>query len=375
MSCVNPNDPLFKILLKSIKNPLLAEIEFDTQQDYKPGVEEVFKANPKLSFIGNEEQYSQYLDTIFPDSQVKDIVYHLGAENIESFKNRSEREYELFGKKGKIILNGIYFGGINNKDTINPRFDESKKKYAVVLNIKNYELKKKKYTAGISDEKLNIYIKQGLDGVISDEEDTTTKEYVVFEPEQIHILGSKKDIEGFKKFVGKEEKITDNIQIDSELNSYITDQVIKNFGISIPNKNNETLISQGDVDRFNNDVSFNKGVLPTNYYTGLGNVHKWNINEKNLYDLVDKDTDEIYLRDVNLSKGVIENAEETYTPIDEEERTNMIDSINEAITDYKLDEILAEKGYDVEDFISNLEAASSQEELNKIINKILKKIC
>jgi hypothetical protein len=32
------------------------------------------------------------------------------------------------------------------------------------------------------------------------------KEYVVFEPEQIHVLGSKEDVEGFKKFVNKQPK-------------------------------------------------------------------------------------------------------------------------------------------------------------------------
>ena len=30
--------------------------------------------------------------------------------------------------------------------------------------------------------------------------------YVVFEPEQIHILGSKQDIEGFKEFIKKQEE-------------------------------------------------------------------------------------------------------------------------------------------------------------------------
>ena len=36
MSCVNPNDSLFKILLKKVKNPLLAEIEFDKQSEGAP---------------------------------------------------------------------------------------------------------------------------------------------------------------------------------------------------------------------------------------------------------------------------------------------------------------------------------------------------
>ena len=43
----------------------------------------------------------------------------------------------------------------------------------------------------------------GFDGV-KEFENNPDEEYVVFEPEQIHILGSKQDIEGFKEFVFKE---------------------------------------------------------------------------------------------------------------------------------------------------------------------------
>jgi hypothetical protein len=57
------------------------------------------------------------------------------------------------------------------------------------------------------------------------------------------------------------------------------------------------------------------------------------------------------------------------------QKASAIKSIKDGIKDYRLDEILAEKGYDVQDFISNLEAATTQEEVNNIINKILKQIC
>jgi hypothetical protein len=164
-------------------------------------------------------------------------------------------------------------------------------------------------------------------------------------------------------------------ELDKELSSYIAGQVVKNFGITIPTKNKDTLITQSDIEKFNNNVMANNKILPSTYYTGQNNAHKWILNEKNLYDLVDKDTDEIYLRDVNLSKGIQENVETPSTPINNNERDSAINSINDSVRRYRLDEILAEKGYDVEDFISNLEAASTQEELNKIINKILKKIC
>lgn len=39
----------------------------------KPGVEKVFNENPELASISTPEQYSQYLDTILPDSKVEEI--------------------------------------------------------------------------------------------------------------------------------------------------------------------------------------------------------------------------------------------------------------------------------------------------------------
>jgi len=42
----------------------------------KPGVQELFDSNPELAKIGNVQQYSQYLNNIFHNNQVKDIVYH-----------------------------------------------------------------------------------------------------------------------------------------------------------------------------------------------------------------------------------------------------------------------------------------------------------
>lgn len=48
----------------------------------KEGVNFAFEQNPELLQIGTKEQYSEYLDTIFPDSKIKDIVYH-GTSDLE----------------------------------------------------------------------------------------------------------------------------------------------------------------------------------------------------------------------------------------------------------------------------------------------------
>ena len=63
--------------LDFIKGAKKSKIDFNQKEpEIKQGVSELFESNPELANIGTPEQYSQYLDTIFPDSKVKDIVYH-----------------------------------------------------------------------------------------------------------------------------------------------------------------------------------------------------------------------------------------------------------------------------------------------------------
>ena len=63
--------------------------------EVKPGVAEIFQENPELASIGTQEQYSAYLNTIFPDSQVKDIVYHASSEKFENpYDNTVNKNYK-----------------------------------------------------------------------------------------------------------------------------------------------------------------------------------------------------------------------------------------------------------------------------------------
>ena len=86
---------------------------------------------------------------------------------------------------------------------------------SVILNIKNplvYDSKGKRYVHEIKDiysklknENDGIIVKNTLDRLNDDigfEDDIQ----VVFEPEQIHILGSKQDIEGFENFIKTDEQ-------------------------------------------------------------------------------------------------------------------------------------------------------------------------
>lgn len=76
----------------------------------KPGVQEVFNQNPELASIGTPEQYSAYLDSIFPDSKVKDVVYRGGNKDdndfYQYFTNNPDEAYMYakahISKSGKI---------------------------------------------------------------------------------------------------------------------------------------------------------------------------------------------------------------------------------------------------------------------------------
>ena len=119
----------------------------------KKGVNFVFEQNPKLAKIGTELQYSKYLETVFPESKIKDIVYHGSKiKNIKKFsefthfgtkeaaehrvKTKSEWNIEnfknKFGNKVTNLLknNSLFVRLIKNKEY----------HYPVVINLKNIRL-------------------------------------------------------------------------------------------------------------------------------------------------------------------------------------------------------------------------------------------
>jgi hypothetical protein len=119
------------------------------------------------------QQYSQYLDTIFPDSKVKDIVYHGTEDKFDKFDIKYFGKND-FGDLGK----GFYFA-----------FDK----------------------ASIFNEPIVV------SAIVNDTNSKQSPGYEIMIPnaEQIHILGNKQDIEGFKEFVGKKNNL-ESFQKDKE---------------------------------------------------------------------------------------------------------------------------------------------------------------
>lgn len=165
----------------------------------KEGVDFVFEQSPALKEIGTPEQYSAYLDTIFPNSKVKDIVYHGTRSQFEKFEKREKEKYSIENEtQTNSLLNGIFF--TDRQTALDNYTDGNKYIKSTIVNIQN---------PFISNDRRDVSNKnvKNKDGVITTEfiGDTVADVFVVFEPEQIHILGSKQDVERFKNFVNERD--------------------------------------------------------------------------------------------------------------------------------------------------------------------------
>jgi len=109
--------------------------------------------------------YSQYLDTIFPDSKVKDIVYHKSREEFEEF------DFNRLGQEDG-VSDGVFFSD----------------KQLTFLQGFPFEIKALVNISDLSD--ISVMSKG-----------RNINQIVAKTPEQIHILGGKQDIEGLKEFV------------------------------------------------------------------------------------------------------------------------------------------------------------------------------
>jgi hypothetical protein len=231
-------------------------------------VEEIFKTNPELEKAAKEafdrasekhldlnHFYLKYIESVFPDSQLKNIVWHGGEKDKRESgfeKNANENDWSFRGgsfygfyfgdryshygwgegkmmhhpavvnvKEFKIVMPGDAYPSLSSIDmnrSIKEQYDINDEdgilqigtSYAnehapyeeYLLYEKQIEEKAKRYFANRSPERITPkeimeYLEEnGLDSA-------GIHELVVFEPEQVHILGSKSDIENFKTWAEK----------------------------------------------------------------------------------------------------------------------------------------------------------------------------
>lgn len=159
-------------------------------------INSVYQQHPELANIGTQEQYSQYLGTIFPNSKIKDIVYHSGSTKIEKFRESMFGAYFSYSP-----IQGVYGNVVNSAllDVKNPLIRPKTEDSAETKELYNKDYRAYNNPSSFSPEGVGAY---KYDASI--ESSTVTKEGVqikVRNPEQIHILGSQQDIAGFTNFV------------------------------------------------------------------------------------------------------------------------------------------------------------------------------
>ena len=164
----------------------------------------------------------------------------------------------------------------------------------------------------------------------------------------------------------------ETIMADDSLKNFIAEQLNESFGLNLPVTEPARLISDEEIAKFKAVVDKTKA-YPKEYFTNNG-VSKWILNSSNLYDLIDQDSQSMLLKNFSFILGSVAAKAPTETPVNEQYRAKKLAEIRGAEKN-GLGELLATKSKNINKIISNLEAASTQEEVNDIINDLTKLIC
>ena len=258
------------------------------QTQVKTGVQELFNSNTELAAIGTPTQYSEYLDTIFPDSNIKDIVYHgTNSDVFENFDTTREKP-----KRDIVPSDGIFFSYDKEASSDNG-FGAShwgKNIIASVVNIQNPEVgtmynafrgvKENKTsdsilgtTIGEESPSINNALKKWnttAEEVKSEvlnkgQENSWVRTIVVFDQSQGHVLGNTQDIEGFKQFVIKNPLQTKEV-ILKYYGAYYKYNIDKDG-----NQVGASLYSQNGVDYISTSRDY-ASIVASNKYTNVTSV-------------------------------------------------------------------------------------------------------
>ncbi len=210
------------------------------------GIDYVFSQSPELASIGSKAQYLQYLSTIFKTSKVKDIVYRgdksKTVNGVTQFLKGERKDLLFLSTNKEVAKNTLYYSDfsefIYKKDefgnlTMTTENEPNESKNLVrgpknfisaIVNIqnplvknaenqsyKNYKIdgKSEYETIKYAKEKIknqendSLIVENVLEGDVSRLPSTNIG---LRKPEQIHILSSKQDIEGFKQFLKKDDE-------------------------------------------------------------------------------------------------------------------------------------------------------------------------
>ena len=165
-------------------------------------------------------------------------------------------------------------------------------------------------------------------------------------------------------------------QYEDRINQAALEDLKQNYNVESVSKTTEEEMPEEpeinkDINVFNSEIE-RLGKMPKDFMAGN---RKWILNNMNLYDLVDEATGDMYLRDMNMFTGEVQEETTSNKPVNPKQLYNFTRQIISGIKQYKLNDLLIAKGIKTDDVFELLKKVNTQSELNKIINKILKAIC
>ena len=261
--------------------------KFPQKFNVTAALEEVLKDNPELAAIGTVQDYADYLTSVFPETVLKDIFYR-GTPD----PNMIEAE-DLDPRKGTGAKNlgiGIYWTPDKRKASLYTDGKAGKGRVlAAILNVRNFYITsiESNWSRGfLTPDNLTVSeLTNGADTLISfkgldrdtqvSQETGTSLVYIgkyegprdeyglpgvqdfsrsvptigelaVDSNQQVHILGSKKDLQGFKDFVSKKEPVV----IESTIPDALKGKVI----FVTPTKTSTTMLSGMPGITYGSDV-------------------------------------------------------------------------------------------------------------------------
>jgi len=306
----------------------------------------VFEQTPELSNIGSQQQYSRYLDTIFPESKLNNIYRHGTSAVFDKFDlkyfgktDTGDRGYafyfspDLFSSIGLdpeadyayvkyVLLNSVnpyyrkeginpeyYFNRVDKFDDVSAKLSELESKRTTWLSkVKNKDVGYG-FFIDFSGDKNNI---EELTTFVNDKIDSQKEslllmnsevnkmnpkaigsydsivvdkfEVAIADPNNIHILGSKEDINGFKKFIS-ENKIQYFQADPRDENAKLRSSHLKGF-IGFKGK---TVSPQQKINALKRLEIYNKKYNTSHHITfdrvGESMNYTWSIDEKwNAFD-------------------------------------------------------------------------------------------
>lgn len=307
-------------------------------KEFLEGAKNAYENSEELKSFGTQEEYNDYIARVSlgiiknPSSgeynytsKVKDIVYHGSPIKHDIFKTVDENARE---ERFKHI--GAMFTSDKN---YTKAFGENL--YSVVLNIKNPITLSDSTGINSTFVATQYYSKwknENKDGVIGHdalldlEHISEGTEYVVFDPEQIHILGSQSDIQGFKEFVQKDNSseinssVSDDIDFNRESNK---SNISENISDNVNTQEGLNLTKSITVDETTNTVNINdilvngtttikatseftiEGISDSNIETLIIEAPSVNVNTENfnVETLIIKTESQTSFPDINISQN------------------------------------------------------------------------